>query len=277
MELSHSRKNSFWKRLEKADKSALPGRWEDEDGGLLPPFFADLKGCMSCTSGAAYFHFTGYTHGKFQLGCFNRRCYDQKAEDGADEYREKLEAHKRGLFREDRETAQRLERGLQSVDGPALRALAVTLVAQTVRVQLQHPFGAFAAGWSYEAGATSRVLEILGVTLRHATRGDYFLDGDSVKALESVADGDLRELVANLPHPPPAAGGQAGRGFPGNRRCRRYRAVRLKGGAPLGQAGKRPMGAGRQGGAAASSLRRPLWPNGRYMRLATASRAGGSF
>ena len=54
-------------------------------------------------------------------------------------------------------------------------------------------------GWSYEAGATTRVREILGVELRTSRTGVHYLDDAGLKALEGVASrGDLRELVANL-------------------------------------------------------------------------------
>ena len=188
----------FWKRLEKAAKSGPPSAWEGNNGALLPPYFADLKGCMTCTSGASYARSSeSYSRKAPALACFNARCFQQKAKAGATEYREKLEAYKKGQFREDREMAQRLARSLASVDVEALKAMAVILVAQTGGVELQHPFGAFVPEWSYQAGATSRVLEILGLQLRQGYRGHH-LDGDGLKALEQVDTGDLRELVANL-------------------------------------------------------------------------------
>ena len=191
-------RNPFWKVLERAGKNVHPNRWMDEDGGLLPPFFADLDGCKSCTAGAAYFLSPYHINSKPRLACFNKRCYTGKLEAGAAEYREKLEDHKKGLLREDRETAQRFVRSLESVDGEGLRALATALVAQTDKLELQHPFGEFVAEWSYEAGATSRAREVLGLELRAGGRGVHYLDGDGLKALENVDQGDLRELVANL-------------------------------------------------------------------------------
>ena len=190
--------NPFWKRLEKASKSSSPSEWEHNNGALLPPYFADRKGCMTCTTGASYASFRNYRRDPPVLACFNARCFQRKAKAGADEYREKLEAHKKGLFREDRETAQRLERGLGAIGGGALRALAVTLLAQTGELELQHPFGEFVPEWSYENGAASRVREILNLPVKRGMRGAHFLDGDRFQALEGVADAGLRELVANL-------------------------------------------------------------------------------
>ena len=89
-------------------------------------------------------------------------------------------------------------RGMGGVDGEALRALATTLVAQTDRLELQHPFGEFVAEWSYESGATSRAREILGLDLRTGMRGVHYLGDDGLNALDQVDQGDLRELVANL-------------------------------------------------------------------------------
>ena len=170
----------------------------------MPPFFPDLAGCRGCTVGAAYVRgrvrVRGYsnTKDKPELACFNKRCYSGKLEAGAAAYREKLEAHKKDLFMEDRETSQRFVRSLGSVDGEGLRALATTLVAQTDKLGLQHPFGELVAEWSYESRATTRIREILGLDLRTGTRGVYYLEGDGLAALENVADVDLRELVANL-------------------------------------------------------------------------------
>ena len=196
-EVGYSR-NPFWKLLEKAGENVHPNRWLDEDGGVLPPFFADLEGCSSCTAGAAYVRAPYHRNNKPQLACFNKRCYTEKCNAGAAEFREKLEDSKKGLFREDRETAQRFMRGLGSADGEALKALATTLVLQTDKLEFQHPFGEFVREWSYEAGATSRAREILGLELRTTSRGVHYLDGDGLKALDQVADVDLRELVANL-------------------------------------------------------------------------------
>ena len=69
---------------------------------------------------------------------------------------------------------------------------------QTARLELQHPFKIYTADWSYEAGATSRAREILGMEFRTGDHGVQFMNGEGLKALASVTSGDLRELVANL-------------------------------------------------------------------------------
>ena len=199
-EVSLYSRNPFWKRLQKARRTDNPHRWQDDDGGIMPPFFPDLADCRGCTAGAAYVRVRRYsnTKDKPELACFNKRCYNEKLKAGAAEYREKLEAQKKVLFSEDRDTAQRFVRSLESVDADALRSLATTLVAQTDKLELQHPFGEFIAEWSYESGATSRAREILGLDLRTGMRGVAYLGDDGLKALEQIDQGDLRELVANL-------------------------------------------------------------------------------
>lgn len=196
-----SEKTSFWKVLSKTKVNDYPDTWLDDQGGRLPPFFPDLDECNRCVAGAAYAKRRNNS-GAF-LACFNKRCYTKKFEAGAAAFREKLESRKKDLFREDRETAQRFASQLTFTHQEALMALATTLVAQTERLDLQHPFGRppgdYVDGWSYEAGATSRVREILGVELRTSRTGVHYLDDEGLKALEGVVSrGDLRELVANL-------------------------------------------------------------------------------
>ena len=192
-------RNPFWKLLE-IDKNAHPNRWNDANGGSLPPFFPDLEGCMSCTAGAAYVRSDNHhrTGNQPRLACFNERCYNDKLSAGTAEFRKKLEGRKRGLFREDRENAQRLVRELESLGAGSLRALATTLMLQTARLELQHPFRHYTADWSYEARATSRAREILGLEFRTGDHGVQFINEEGLKALASVDQGDLRELVANL-------------------------------------------------------------------------------
>ena len=195
-----SGKTGFHKLLSKAKRNEYPGRWQDNEGGVLPPFFPDLDECHRCVAGAAYAK-RRYNSGAI-LACFNKRCYSKKFEAGAAVFREKLEARKKDLFREDREAAQRFASQLMVTHQEALMALATTLVAQTERLELQHPFGRppgdYVEGWSYEAGATTRVREILGMELRTGRNGVHYLDDQGLEALERVDRGELRELVANL-------------------------------------------------------------------------------
>ena len=64
---------------------------------------------------------------------------------------------------------------------------------------MQHTYGEYDAEWSYEARATARAREILGLERGNGEYYVNFLDGDGLEALERVNSlGDLRELVANL-------------------------------------------------------------------------------
>jgi len=196
-----SDKTPFWKVLSKTKVSDYPNTWPDDQGGRLPPFFPDLDECHRCVADAAYAkqrHNSGSV-----LACFNRRCYNRKFEAGAAAFTEQLASRKKDLFREDRETVQRFASQLTITHQEALMALATTLVAQTERLELQHSFGRppgdYVEGWSYEAGAMSRVREILGVELRTSRTGVHYLDDEGQKALKGVVSrGNLRELVANL-------------------------------------------------------------------------------
>ena len=200
-DVSYSTK--FWKRLEKGRKQdvawdATP-RWVDETGGPVPPFFPDLKECQRCTAGASYAKSRG--HGPLSvptLVCLNKSCYDRKCEAGAAVYREKVEAHKKGLYREDRALAMRFVSELEPLSKEALRALATSLLLEMPRFEMQHPFGVWHKNWSYEAGATAKARELLGIELRTGWRGPEYLEGAALSALDSVDPEDLRELVANL-------------------------------------------------------------------------------
>ena len=195
-----SDKTPFWKLLSKTEINDYPNSWLDDQGGRLPPFFPDLDECHRCVAGAAYAKRRNNS-GAF-LACFNKRCYTKKFEAGAAAFREKLESRKKNLFREDREAAQRFASQLALTHQEALKAMATTLVAQTECLELQHPFGRppgdYVEGWSYEAGATTRVREILGVELRTSSTGVHDLDDNCLEAVQRVNRGELPELVANL-------------------------------------------------------------------------------
>ena len=77
-------------------------------------------------------------------------------------------------------------------------ALAIVLMAKTDKLELQHPFGEFLDGWSYESWAKSKAHETLGLELETGSRGVNYFDGKGMEALGRVEAGDLRELVANL-------------------------------------------------------------------------------
>ena len=119
-------------------------------------------------------------------------------EAGAAVYREKIEAHKKGLCRQDREVAMRFVSELGPLSSEVLRALATSLLHEMPRIEMHHPFGVWHKNWNYEPGATSKAREILGLELQTGTRGVHYLNGDGFKALDSVSDADLRELVDDL-------------------------------------------------------------------------------
>ena len=193
----------FWKLLEKAQKQdvdwAGTPRWADEAGGPVPPFFPDLKECQQCTAGAADAKSRGSGPlFKPTLVCLNKSCYDQKCETGATVYREKMEAHKKGIYREGRELVMRYVSELAPLSAEALRALATSLLHEIPRFEMQHPFGVWHENWSYEAGATAKDRELLRIELTTVWRGPDYLEGTALATLDHIDPGDLRELVANL-------------------------------------------------------------------------------
>ena len=187
----------LWKLLEKAQKQdvdwAGTPRWADEAGGPVPPFFLDLKECQQCTAGAVYAKSRGSGPlSKPTLVCLNKSCYDQKCETGAAVYREKMEAHKKGIYRENRELAMRYVSELAPLSAEALRALATSLLHEMPRFEMQHPFGVWHENWIYEAGATAKARELLGIELRTGWRGPDYLEGKALATLDHIDPGDLR-------------------------------------------------------------------------------------
>ena len=164
-----------------------------------PPFVPDLKECRRCTIGAAYARSRGdYPLSKPALCCFNRECYDGKAEAGADDCLKKIEAHKKGLFRQDRQVAIEFIRQTEPLSVEARTALATALLAATPRLVLQHPFGVYQQDWSYESGAAARIREMLGIENPRIVGGLLDLDAESLDVVAKVGPGGLRELIANL-------------------------------------------------------------------------------
>ena len=113
-------------------------------------------------------------------------------------YREKVETHKKSLYREDRELEKQFVSELEPLSKEALRALATSILHEMPRCEMQHPFGVWHENWSYEAGATAKARELLGIELRTIWRGPRSLEGKALEALDHIDPGDIRELVANL-------------------------------------------------------------------------------
>ena len=186
----------FWKILQKGDPQDI-GHWQGERGGHVPPYFPDLKECQRCTIGAAYAKSRGgYPLGKPALVCFNQEHYQEKLAVGEAAYREKMEAHQKGLHRQDSASIMQIVSWLQPLPEEACRALALALIAVEPTLEWQHPFGRFHEGWSYESGAAVRVRELLGT----AAVERYGRSGRSavvdIESLQKVAPEDLREVVA---------------------------------------------------------------------------------
>ena len=187
----------FWKVLQKGGyiRPLL-----SENGGNVPPWFLDLKECQLCTIGAAWAKSSrGYPLDKPTLVCFNQDHYREKLEAGEADYRAKLEAQKKGLNRQDLKLSMQFIREMEPLSVAACRALATSLVAATPKFEMQHPVGEYHQDWSYESGATARARELLGLELNTGGRnGAAYLENAALEALERVAPGDLRELVASL-------------------------------------------------------------------------------
>ena len=190
---------SFWKVLQPAAADDELRGWNSLRGGPLPPYFPDLDECRNCTIGAAYSRSENgvYPLHKPTLVCHNKAHYLEKLEAGKAEYRVQLEEVKKGVFRRDRELTQRFTRELAPLSEDTLRALAASLIAGTERFELLHPFGSFHEDWSYEAGATSKVRDLLGMELQDSYYGAY-LRNPGVERLDGVDPSDIRELVASL-------------------------------------------------------------------------------
>ena len=99
-DLSYSTK--FWKILQKRNPENVHN-WERKDGGHVPPWFPDLEECQRCIIGASHAKSNGYPLERPALVCFNREHYDEKYAAGEAAYREKLEAQRRGIDRQDRD------------------------------------------------------------------------------------------------------------------------------------------------------------------------------
>ena len=193
-----TRDTPFWKVLQKAEPHSI-FRWDgslEERGRGVPPWFPDLKECQGCTIGAAYGKSRdGYPLGKPTLLCFNRDHYLEKLAAGEAKHREKLDAQRKGLDRQDQKRIAGLMSELQPLSEVAREVLAKALVAATPELDWQHPLKAFHEGWSYEPRTVTNIRDLLG--LGDAFRGSVQC-ADAVQDLPQLAQGDLRELIASL-------------------------------------------------------------------------------
>ena len=189
----------FWKIVDIANPDN-PRGWRDDRGGRMPPWFPDLEECRNCTIGAAYAKSRdGYTLSKTTLACFNKEHYLEKAAAGEKVYREKLEAHKLGMQRQDSKAARLLIQAIGSMSDDACRVLAHSLLAARQNLAWQHPFEHYDEHWSYEGGALTKAREILGVEdLNDSWQVQRYGTVLDVAKLDGLDPADVRELVANL-------------------------------------------------------------------------------
>ena len=111
----------------------------------MPPFFPDLDECHRCVGRRGIREAAVQQRVHFWPASTSAAT-TKKFEAGAAAFREKLEARKKDLFREDRETAQRFASQLAVTHQEALMALATTLVAQTERLRVAAPLWPAAGG-----------------------------------------------------------------------------------------------------------------------------------
>ena len=168
---------------------------------MVPPWFPDLKECQNCTIGAAYVQSKWGQHGldKPTLVCFNQEHYEQKLAAGEAKYREKKEAHRKGLDRQDAKAIEQLNRELESLSDDACQALAVSLLTAQPELEWRHPLGRFHEDWSYEGVPAARVRELTkaedGEDRTRRRWAWTVIDPDALQSVESSA---FRELVAAL-------------------------------------------------------------------------------
>ena len=197
-----SRGQTFWRRLERGTIDE-PYRWRNgEPGSHLAPWFP-IRDCRDCVAGAAYAH-SGrdrYPLDRVTLVCINRECHDEKAAAGERDYREKTEARRRGLERQDRAASERLAEALQEVPDAACQALATAVIAAEPRLEWEHPIGGYYdQNWSYRPGTVARIEEVLGPERSGADPRGHFR-GTTVIREVNGADLDpeqARELAALL-------------------------------------------------------------------------------
>ena len=193
-EVSYSTK--FWKILQKGNPENVHN-WERKDGGHVPPWFPDLGECQRCTIGASYAKSNGYPLDKPALVCFNREHYDEKYAAGEAAYREKLEAQRRGIDRQDRDAVDVIADNLLLVPESISQALAFALLSAQPALEWEHAMGRFHPDWSREPAVVALVREIIG---KEYARFDRSGRTGPVKSdpPQDLPVSDVRELAAAL-------------------------------------------------------------------------------
>ena len=184
----------FWKILQKSKPGDIYS-WQREDGGLVPPWFPNLKECQKCTIGASHAKSRhGYPLSEPTLCCFNQEHYQEKLQAGEAAFRTKLDAHRKGADRQDHKAVKELTQQLQPLSEGACQALATSLLAAKPTLEWHHPLGAYHKDYSYESAATTRVRELLAVEPSAGRRPAPL----TTEALAGVEPSDIRELAASL-------------------------------------------------------------------------------
>ena len=159
---TYGMRGTFYKVLQKAQPQDIYS-WQREDGGLVPPWFPDLKECQKCTIGAAYAK-SGDSYGggprKPTLTCFNREHYMEKLQAGLATYKAKLEEQRTGMDRQDQRAMQKLVTMLEPIPTVVIEAIADSLCEASPELDLQHPLGVSHADFSYEGAPRAMLSEI---------------------------------------------------------------------------------------------------------------------
>ena len=193
-EVSYSTK--FWKILQKGNPENVHN-WERKDGGHVPPWFPDLGECQRCVIGASYAKSNGYPLERPALVCFNREHYDEKYAAGEAAYREKLEAQRRGIDRQDRDAVDVIADNLLLIPENIAQALAFALLSAQPALEWEHAMGRFHPDWSREPAVVALVREIIG---KEYARFDRSGRTGPVKSdlPQDLPVSDVRELAAAL-------------------------------------------------------------------------------
>ena len=185
----------FWKILDKGRPEDTRS-WERQEGGLVPPWFPNLKECQRCTIGASYAKsYGGYQFSGARLVCFNQEHYQEKLQAGEAKYRAKVEENRKGIDRQDRKAVEKFTEQLQSLSDSVCYALATSLLRAEPRLEWLHPTGAYHKDFSYESAAGTRARELLGLEAESDWRLQTRIE---LAALASVEPGEVRELLASL-------------------------------------------------------------------------------
>ena len=191
-----SYQTKFWKILQKGNPENVHN-WQRGDGGHVPPWFPDLHECQRCIIGASYAKSNGYPLDKPALVCFNREHYDEKYAAGEAAYREKLEAQRRGIDRQDRDAVNVLTDNLLLIPDEIAQALAWAFMSARPELEWEHPLGRFHPDWSREPEVVALAREIIGQEYARFDRSGRTGPVRSDLPKDLPLD-DVRELISAL-------------------------------------------------------------------------------